>query len=151
MLPAPMITLVRGNVFDSMMQTITNPVNCVGVMGAGLALQFRHRFPAMFADYSERCRRGLVKLGEPYIYRRGSALPWILLFPTKRHWRDLSRKEDIIAGLKYLRQNYKSWGVTSLAVPPLGCGLGGLPWREIGPVLVWHLKQLDIPVEVYVP
>jgi len=133
------------------MRVLTNPVNCVGVMGAGLALQFKKNFPVMFVEYAERCRRGHVKLGEPYLYRANDMLPWVLNFPTKRHWKDLSQKEDIIAGLKYLKQNYKGWGIESLAVPPLGCGLGGLMWKEIEPVLTKHLKRLDIPVELYVP
>jgi O-acetyl-ADP-ribose deacetylase (regulator of RNase III) len=134
------------------MQTITNPINCIGVMGAGLALLFKQKFPSMFTEYAERCRRGLIHPGEPYVHRiTYDVLPWILNFPTKRHWRDLSRKDDLIAGLKYLKKNYQGWGIVSLAVPPLGCGLGGLPWTDIEPLLCKHLEKLDIPVELYLP
>jgi O-acetyl-ADP-ribose deacetylase (regulator of RNase III) len=132
------------------MQTLTNPVNCIGVMGAGLARQFKQRFPTMFVEYAERCRRGLVRLGEPYLYKTPDTLPWILNFPTKHNWKDLSEKESIVTGLRHLAQHYEAWGVTSLAVPSLGCGLGGLSWKEIEPILTQHLAQMRIPVELYV-
>ncbi len=145
-----MITVRVGDLFESSAQTLVNTVNCVGVMGKGIALQFRQRFPDMFEDYVARCKAGGVRLGEPYLYRRLSP-PWILNFPTKDHWRSVSRLQDVVAGLQYLRRHFRDWGVTSLAVPPLGCGEGQLEWRVVGPTLYRHLKDLPIPVDLYAP
>lgn len=145
-----MVTVRIGDLFSSQAQTLVNTVNCVGVMGKGIALEFKKRFPDMFDDYVKRCREGRVRLGEPYLYRRLTA-PWILNFPTKDHWRSVARIQDIVAGLAYLRERYREWGITSLAVPPLGCGHGQLEWRVIGPMLYRQLQQFDIPVELYAP
>jgi O-acetyl-ADP-ribose deacetylase (regulator of RNase III)/uncharacterized protein YwgA len=145
-----MITVRIGDIFESDAQTLVNTVNCVGVMGKGIALAFKERFPDMFEDYARRCGEGRVKLGEPYLYRR-LAPPWILNFPTKDHWRSVSRLQDIVAGLRYLQAHYRQWGIRSLAVPPLGCGQGQLEWRVVGPTLCRHLKQLEIPVELFAP
>src|SRR5229473_8346679 len=93
--------VVGGDLFTSVMQTWVNPVNCAGVMGKGLALAFRRRFPALYADYRARCRAGAVRLGEPYLFVQAQA-PWIMNFPTKGHWRARSRLVDIEAGLDYL-------------------------------------------------
>lgn len=139
-----------GDIFKSKAQTLVNTVNCVGVMGKGLALEFRKRFPDMYKDYLERCKRGEVQLGKPYLYKRVIA-PWILLFPTKQHWRSVSKLADIEEGLKYLEKHYKEWGITSLAVPPLGCGLGELNWDIVGPTLYRYLSRLEISVELYAP
>lgn len=145
-----MITLRVGNILESEAQTLVNTVNCVGVMGKGIALKFKERFPDMFEDYVERCKRGEVKLGQPYIYK-GRLIPWIINFPTKDHWRSVSKIEDIIMGMQYLVEHYREWGITSLAVPPLGCGEGQLEWSIVGPILYKYLKNLDIPVEIYAP
>ncbi len=146
-----MITDVRkGDLFESGAQTLVNTVNTVGVMGKGIALEFRKRFPSMFADYVERCRHGLVKLGEPYIYQ-ALVPPSIVNFPTKEHWRAVSRLDAIVDGLKFLADHIEEWGVTSLAVPPLGCGNGQLEWSVVGPTLYRHLHALPIPVMLYAP
>ena len=145
-----MITVYIGDIFESKAQTLVNTVNCVGIMGKGIALEFKTRFPDMYDDYVERCRDRKVKLGEPYLYKRLTP-PWILNFPTKDHWRSVSRLEDIVAGLRYLQAHYRQWGITSLAVPPLGCGQGQLEWRIVGPTLYRHLKRLDIPVDLFAP
>jgi O-acetyl-ADP-ribose deacetylase (regulator of RNase III)/uncharacterized protein YwgA len=145
-----MVEVVLGNLFESSAQTLVNTVNCVGVMGKGVALEFKNRFPEMYEDYVARCRRGAVKLGKPYLYRR-PVLPWIVNFPTKDHWRSVSRLDDILAGLTYLEQNYRDWGITSLAVPPLGCGQGQLEWRVVGPTLYRYFRRFQIPVEIYAP
>ena len=139
-----------GDILGSNAQTLVNTVNCVGVMGKGIALKFKEQFPDMFNDYVERCNRNEVRLGKPYLFKRLTP-PWILNFPTKGHWRSVSRIEDIVKGLKYLLQHYKEWGITSLAVPPLGCGQGQLEWNIVGPTLYRYLNQLDIPVELYAP
>ena len=143
------VTLTSGNVLDSNAQTLVNTVNCVGVMGKGIALAFKKRYPAMFKDYVARCDRKEVELGRPYVYRESDHL--VLNFPTKNHWRAVSRLQDIVDGLEYLEKHYKEWGITSLAVPPLGCGNGQLEWKVVGPTLARHLARFDIPVELYVP
>lgn len=139
-----------GDLFKSEAQTLVNTVNCVGVMGKGIALGFKKRFPDMYDDYVARCQRGEVRLGQPYLYR-GLFPPYILNFPTKDHWRSVSKLEDIVAGLKHLEQHYREWGITSLAVPPLGCGQGQLEWRVVGPTLYRYLHKLDVPVDLYAP
>ncbi|MCX8559045.1 macro domain-containing protein [Mycolicibacterium mucogenicum] len=141
--------LVTGNVLDSPAQTIVNTVNCVGVMGKGVALAFKKRYPEMFKDYVGRCDRGEVQLGRPYLYPAKDHL--IINFPTKDHWRAVSRLQDIVEGLRYLQEHYREWGVTSLAVPPLGCGNGQLEWKVVAPTLIRYLSELDIPVDLYVP
>ena len=145
-----MVKVLVGDLFDSKAQTLVNTVNCVGVMGKGVALEFKKRFPEMFEDYEQRCRRCEVKLGRPYLFKR-LVPPWILNFPTKDHWRSVASLEAIVEGLKYLIQHYKEWGITSMAVPPLGCGQGQLEWRVVGPTLYRHLSKMDIPIELYAP
>jgi O-acetyl-ADP-ribose deacetylase (regulator of RNase III) len=145
-----MIQVKIGDLFDSTAQTIVNTVNCVGIMGKGVALEAKKRFPEMFRDYVARCERGEVRLGQPYLFRY-LAPPWILNFPTKGHWRSVTRLDDIIHGLEYLESHYEEWGITSLAVPPLGCGNGQLEWRIVGPTLYRYLDRLNIPIELYAP
>jgi|SRR6188768_3788754 len=139
-----------GDIFRSSAQTLVNTVNCVGVMGKGIAVGFKRRFPEMYDDYVARCERKAVKLGQPYVFRY-EAGPWILNFPTKDHWKSRSRLRDIEAGLELLVSQYEKWGITSIAVPPLGAGNGGLEWHVVGPTLVRYLSRLDIPVELYIP
>jgi len=145
-----MIKVIIGDIFESQAQTLVNTVNTVGVMGKGIALGFRKRFPDMFDDYVRRCAGREVRLGRPYIYHR-IVPPQIVNFPTKEHWRSVSRLEDVVEGLQYLRNHIDEWGVTSLAVPPLGCGEGQLEWRIVGPTLYRGLLQLSVPVELYAP
>lgn len=141
-----------GDLFQSGAQTLVNTVNCVGVMGKGIALQFRKRFPDMHEDYEDyvvRCERGGVRLGEPYLWT--SSKPWVLNFPTKDHWRSVSRLADIERGLDHVVRQYREWGIESLAVPPLGCGHGGLDWSVVGPTLYRGLNRLEVPVVMYAP
>lgn len=145
-----MVEVLIGDLFDSKAQTLVNTVNTVGVMGKGIALEFKKRFPDMYEDYVRRCEAGEVRLGEPYLYKR-LIPPWILNFPTKDHWRSVSKLSDIVRGLEYLEQHYQGWGITSLAVPPLGCGYGQLDWRIVGPTLYQQLSRFNIPVELYAP
>lgn len=145
-----MVNVRTGDLFRSEAQTWVNTVNTVGVMGKGLALEFKRRFPEMFEDYAARCARGDVHLGEPYLYKRAQR-PWILNFPTKEHWRGVSRIDAIERGLRYLVAHHRAWGIESLEVPPLGCGLGQLDWSVVGPTLYRELSALDIPVELYAP
>jgi len=145
-----MVKVLIGDLFESKAQTLVNTVNCVGVMGKGVALEFRKRFPEMFEDYEQRCQRKEVRLGRPYLFKR-LLPPWILNFPTKNHWRAVTNLEDIITGLDYLLAHYEQWGVASLAVPPLGCGMGQLEWRVVGPTLYRYFTRMSIPVEIYAP
>jgi len=144
------VTVRAGDLFRSDAQTLVNTVNTVGVMGKGIALEFKKRFPEMYVDYVQRCQANQVRAGEPYLYRRHTP-PWIINFPTKEHWRSVARLSDIVLGLEYLEAHCKEWEITSLAVPALGCGLGQLEWRVVGPTLYRHLSTLEIPVELFAP
>jgi O-acetyl-ADP-ribose deacetylase (regulator of RNase III) len=139
-----------GDLFTSGANTLVNPVNCVGVMGAGLAAEFRRRFPDLDADYRRRCAAGQVRLGQPYLYRTAAGVQ-VINFPTKGHWRAPSRLADLDQGLAYLAAHATGWQLGSLAVPALGAGLGGLSWEQVGPLLYRHLRGLGIPVVVYAP
>jgi len=145
-----MFKALIGDLFASQAAALVNTVNCVGVMGKGVAQEFKRRYPAMFEDYAERCRRKLVRLGEPYLYRDRSGIS-IINFPTKGHWRSPARLADIERGLDYFVRHSTEWGITSVAFPPLGCGNGGLSWEEVGPLMYGKLRHLDIGVEVYAP
>jgi len=142
--------ILVGDILKSKAQTLINTVNCVGVMGKGIALEFKNRFPDMFDDYGYRCERGEIKPGIPYLYK---ALfpPQIINFPTKDHWKSISKISDIERGLKHLLDHYQAWGVTSLAIPPLGCGNGQLEWRVVGPLIYRFAKDMPIPIEMYAP
>ncbi|MCY4319582.1 MAG: macro domain-containing protein [Alphaproteobacteria bacterium] len=139
-----MIHFVQGNIFDSGCGALVNPVNCVGIMGKGLALQFKHRFPANFVAYAEACRRRELVPGHLHVFEAGASAPHLIVnFPTKRHWRDASRLDDIALGLNALAAAIASHGIRSLAIPPLGCGLGGLPWPEVRSLILRHLHPCD--------
>jgi O-acetyl-ADP-ribose deacetylase (regulator of RNase III)/uncharacterized protein YwgA len=142
--------ILVGDILKSKAQTLINTVNCVGVMGKGIALEFKNRFPDMYEDYVQRCQRGEVKPGVPYLYKTLFP-PQIINFPTKDHWKSISKLSDIERGLKHLLEHYREWGITSLAIPPLGCGNGQLEWRVVGPLIYRSVKNLGIPVEMYAP
>ncbi len=145
-----MIRVLIGDIFESKAQTLVNTVNCVGVMGKGVALEFKKRFPDMVKDYKQHCDKKKLKPGVPYLYSDlfGTS---IINFPTKDHWRSASRLEDIQRGLDIFADQYKSWGVQSIAFPPLGCGNGGLGWQVVGPLMYQKLTLLDVDVELYAP
>jgi len=146
------ISLKRGNLFDSAAQTLGNAVNTVGVMGAGIAKEFKLRYPDMFADYKQRCEDGRVLIGEPYCWKPADeSARWVLLFPTKQHWRNPSQIEWLESGLLHLAENYKKWGIRSLAMPALGCSLGGLDWQQVKPLMEKYLGEMEVPVEIYEP
>ena len=162
------LIIVEGDMFFSRMQTLTISVNTVGVMGKGLASRAKYQFPDVYVKYQELCKLKKLDLGKPFLYKRELSLDevlsdepktltennshtWFLLFPTKRHWKEKASLEGIEEGLKWILRNYKKEGVESLAVPALGCGLGGLEWRDVGPLMVRYLKKLEIPVRIYLP
>lgn len=136
-----MITHTTGDIFRANVEALVNPVNCVGVAGRGLALEFRKRFPENFAFYQKACCEGEIAPGRVHLVARPfppvpRTAHWpkrIVNFPTKRHWRDTSRLEDIEAGLLDLTAAVRSWGIRSIAIPALGCGLGGLDWSDVRP------------------
>jgi len=140
-----MLRFTNTTVFNVDAQTIVNTVNCVGVMGAGLALEFQLRFPEMEQDYVERCKAKRVEVGRPYLYKNYGN-PWILNFPTKNHWKYSSKIEWIEQGLKYFSLNYQRGGITSIAFPKLGCSNGGLEWSVVAPIMEKYLRNLDIDV-----
>jgi len=165
---AEKLFLVQGDMFFSQMQTLTISVNCVGVMGKGLASRAKYQFPDVYVHYQDLCKQKKLRLGRPVIYRRGLSQDyeladepstmsngktetWFLLFPTKDHWKQSADFEGIKKGLQWVVSNYKQEGVRSLAMPALGCGLGWLDWSEVGPVLCTSLAQLDIETWVYLP
>jgi len=139
-----------GNIFESKATTLVNTVNCVGVMGKGIASEFKKRFPDMYQEYKKYCDLGKVEPGVPYIYKDVIGTS-IINFPTKKHWRSPSKLNDIVKGLYILLDKYKSWGVKSVAFPPLGCGNGGLEWSFVGPIMFQKLSHISIPVEIYAP
>lgn len=142
-----MIIYKTGNIFNSNAQVITNAINCVGVMGKGIALQFKNKFPEMFLDYKKKCENKEVKLGVPYLWNNGQVQ--ILNFPTKGHWRDNSSLGDIELGLRYLAENFEKLEINSIALPPLGCGNGGLNWNDVKMLIDRHLGPLEL-LDVYV-
>lgn len=145
-----MIEVLIGDLFASKMQTKVNTVNCVGVMGKGIAQLFKKQYPEMYDDYVDRCRAKELEEGVPYLYKDmfGNS---ILNFPTKNHWKELSNLESIKRGLDIVLEKYREWGLESIAFPPLGCGNGGLSWQQVGPIMYQKLAHLDIPVEIYAP
>lgn len=128
-----MFELVKGNLLEADVEAVVNTVNTEGIMGKGIALQFRKAYPDNYEAYRKACEAGEVKPGQMFIYDQHSlANPrYIINFPTKRHWRSNSRMEDIEAGLVALVGDVRRLGIHTIAVPPLGCGLGGLPWSEV--------------------
>jgi O-acetyl-ADP-ribose deacetylase (regulator of RNase III) len=138
-----------GNLLESNAQTLVNTVNCVGVMGKGLALDFKRKFPEMYRDYVAMCNSGLVSPGVPYSYSIGKRQ--VINFPTKAHWKAKSRLADIERGLRILSQCLGDWNVTSMALPPLGCGNGGLEWRDVRPLIEKYLGGAQIDIDVYLP
>ena len=149
-----MITFTTGNIFDSQAQVLVNTVNCVGVMGAGLALQFKKRYPDNFTAYRMACLNGEVRPGHSFLFitEPPGTTRLIVNFPTKRHWRDQSRIEDIEEGLKDLRKVIQDLHLRSIAIPPLGAGLGGLDWAQVKPLIQSNLEDLEeVEITVYEP
>lgn len=142
--------ILVGDILKSKAQTLVNTVNCVGVMGKGIAMEFKSRFPEMFKDYVQRCNHNEIRIGQPYLYKSLFGQQ-IVNFPTKEHWKSVSKISDIESGLDYLLANYKDWGIASIAIPSLGCGNGQLEWKVVGPLIYKRAKQMDIPVEIYAP
>ena len=149
-----MIELTRGNLLDAQTEALVNTVNCVGVMGKGIALQFKLAYPENFRSYARACRMGEVEPGRMLVFA-GGGLPsprYIINFPTKRHWRGKSRLADIDAGLEALIDEVRRLDVRSIAVPPLGCGNGGLDWEDVRPRIERAFAELpEVKVLLFEP
>lgn len=149
-----MIQFTQGDLLRDEAEALVNTVNCVGVMGRGIALQFRNAFPANYDAYEAACERGEVQPGRMFVFETGQLTnpKFIINFPTKRHWRGKSRIEDIEDGLDGLISVVRERGIRSLAVPPLGSGLGGLDWSEVRERIVRKLAALpEVSVRIYEP
>ena len=149
-----MIEFTKGNLLEANAEALVNTVNCVGYMGKGIALQFKQAFPANFKAYEAACRAGRVVPGRMLVHDNGRLLNprYIINFPTKRHWRGKSRMADITSGLKALVEEVRNLGLHSIALPPLGCGLGGLDWREVRPRIQHAFRELpDVRVLLFEP
>lgn len=143
-----MIVQGSGDMLDADVEALVNAVNCVGVMGKGLALQFKQRFPAYFSAYAAACAAGEVRLGRVHVVSLDRCF---ISFPTKGHFRSRSKLPDVAAGLDDLARVISSLGLRSVAVPPLGAGLGGLSWSDVEPLIATKLGQLNVTVVVYSP
>lgn len=149
-----MIRYATGDILQAGTEALVNTVNSVGVMGRGIALQFKEAFPANFKAYAAACRLGQVEPGRMFVHDTGELTPprYIINFPTKRHWRGKSRIEDIKSGLVALVEEIRSREIRSIAIPPLGSGLGGLDWAEVRPLIEEALAPLtDVEVVLYQP
>lgn len=145
-----MIKFVQGDIFENSVDIRVNTVNCVGAMGAGVALAFKKRYPEMFKEYQAACKHGLIKPGVMHVWKTLDGA-WIVNFPTKRDWRDPSRYEDIEIGLDDFRQYLDSVGPVSVALPALGCGNGGLDWERVSKLILDKLEGVNAQVYVYEP
>lgn len=149
-----MIEYTSGDILLSDAEALVNTVNCVGVMGRGIALQFKKMFPDNFKAYAAACKRQEVQPGRMFVFDTGQLTPprYIINFPTKRHWRGKSRMEDIESGLMALVATIHEHGIRSIAIPPLGSGLGGLDWAQVRPRIDTALSELeDVRVKVFEP
>jgi len=142
---------VSGDILEATTEAVANPVNCVGIMGDGLAKQFRDKYPNMFRHYCDACHRGVLAPGRLLIYDREIFNPpfYIISFPTKKDWRHPSKLEYIESGLVALVKILRLMGINSISVPKLGCGLGGLDWKDVNSLIKKHLSDVNCQVVVY--
>lgn len=138
------------NIFHSSAHTLVCPVNTVGVMGAGLAKAFSIKFPGLLSDYRRACKLKLLTVEKPWVFHANKDRA-VLCFATKKHWKDDSDIEWIRSGLHYLSEHYQELGIKSLAMPMVGCGLGGLKWQDVFPLVYEYLDPIEIFVETIEP
>lgn len=141
------IKIIKGNIFTSKCQTIVNTVNCVGVMGAGIALECRLRYPEMYNLYVTHCKTNVLNPGILWLYKAEDR--WILNFPTKTDWKLPSKKQYLQSGLEKFMNSYKEKGIESIAFPLLGADKGGIPRAESQEIILKHLESISIAVEIY--
>jgi len=143
-----MIKKIKGNIFNTSCQTLVNTVNCIGVMGKGIALECKLRFPPMFEKYKEYCEKKLIKPGSLQLWKESR--PWILNFPTKLHWKDPSKIEYLEKGLEKFQKEYSNKSITSIAFPLLGASLGGLSEELVYRTMTKYLEPLkNLDIEIY--
>lgn len=141
-----------GNMLTASVDALVNTVNTQGVMGKGLALQFKKAFPENFAAYERACKAGEIQVGKMHVVPRLASPRFIINFPTKKHWRQPSKLEYVREGLRDLVQQVQQLGIESIAVPPLGCGMGGLEWSAVRPLIVEAFEQLpNVRVVLFEP
>ncbi len=143
------VKLLVNNLFQSKSQSLVNTVTRRDDMDRGLALEFKKRFPEMYEDFIRRQRTNKIRVGQPYVYRY--LISWIVNFPMNESWDSEIDLDDVVSGLVFIERHYVEWGISSLAVPSIGCGKGQLEWSLVGPTLYHYLDRLDIPVELYAP
>ena len=141
------IKIIKGNIFNSSAQTLVNTVNTVGVMGSGIALEFRLRYPEMYNKYVDYCKQKQMQIGKLWIYKAKDR--WILNFPTKENWKDDSKIEYLEKGLQKFVDTYKIKGITSVAFPILGANLGKIPKEQALEIMQAYLSKCNIPIEIY--
>lgn len=141
-----MLLYHRTSIFESNAQTVVNTVNCVGVMGKGVAAEFKRQYPSMFEQYRALCDRGALEPGKLWLWK--DADQWVLNFPTKIHWRNPSKLEWIEAGLQKFAAEFERRGITDISFPRLGCGNGNLDWNDVRPLMERYLAHL--PINIYV-
>ena len=149
-----MIEYKTGDILAEDVEALVNTVNCVGIMGRGIALQFKNAYPENFKAYVAACKRNEVQPGRMYVFETGRLTNprYIINFPTKRHWRGNSRIEDIEIGLASLAEQIKEKNIHSIAIPPLGSGLGGLQWSKVRPYIETALKDFkNVPIIIFEP
>jgi O-acetyl-ADP-ribose deacetylase (regulator of RNase III) len=149
-----MLELVEGNLLEADAGALVNTVNTEGVMGKGIALQFSKKFPEMYAAYRAACKAGEVRPGRMHVFERGEMFQprYVINFPTKRDWRSPSRLGDIEAGLAALVEEIRNRRIRSVALPALGCGNGGLNWKDVLPLIKAALEPLkDVRALVFPP
>ena len=142
------IVEIRGNIFESSCQTVVNTVNCVGVMGKGIAFEYKHRFPEMYASYARLCEKKQLQPGLLQLWTKNT--PWILNFPTKNHWKYPSKIDYLENGLAKFAETYSARGISSIAFPELGTSSGGLQWSEVKILMYKYLEPLEnLDIEIY--
>ncbi len=147
-----MIEFTRGDLLKADTEALVNTVNCVGVMGKGIALQFKMTFPENFKEYYKACQNNEVRIGRMFITRQLLAPKYIINFPTKKHWKEKSSLQYVTAGLVDLKEEIKRLGIKSIAIPPLGAGLGGLNWNDVKELIIRQLSDLDdVKIVLYEP
>lgn len=152
----------KKDIFTSDADALVNPVNCVGVMGKGLAKEFKKRYPNMFDAYQEACKKKITRIGRVQVFTHhvlGEDLKYLINFPTKQHWKDKSELFFIRYGLLDLTLKLRSinasrkhfYPIKKIAIPALGCGEGGLDWADVKPLIIEHLEPLKIELDLYEP
>ena len=162
------LSLIKGDMFFSSAQTFTISVNLRGVMGKGLASRTKYQFPDAYVHYQDDCKSKRLQIGKPTLYKRWTRIEeeladelsalkkingpkWFLFLATKKHWRDNSRLDEIEQSMEWLVDNYQREGITSIALPALGCGLGNLQWKDVGPMMCRYLNEMQIKSRIYLP